>query len=34
MPAPTKGPSTLYDKIFESHIVREDGDTALLYIDR
>ncbi len=25
---------TLYDKIWESHIVREDGDTALIYIDR
>lgn len=25
---------TLYDKLFDSHVVREDGGTALLYIDR
>ncbi len=25
---------TLYDKIWQAHIVREDGDTALIYIDR
>jgi len=25
---------TLYDKIWESHVVREEGDTALIYIDR
>jgi len=27
-------PTTLYDKIFASHIVRQDGDTSLIYIDR
>ncbi len=25
---------TLYDKLWEDHVVREEGDTALLYIDR
>lgn len=25
---------TLYDKIWQSHVVREDDDTALIYIDR
>ncbi len=25
---------TLYDKIWDAHVVRQDGDTALLYIDR
>jgi 3-isopropylmalate/(R)-2-methylmalate dehydratase large subunit len=29
------GPRTLYDKLFDSHVVREESDgTALLYIDR
>ena len=27
-------PATLYDKIFKRHIVREDNDTFLIYIDR
>ena len=27
-------PTTLYDKIFKRHIVREDNDTFLIYIDR
>ncbi|SFC98540.1 3-isopropylmalate/(R)-2-methylmalate dehydratase large subunit [Bosea sp. CRIB-10] len=31
----TKAPSTLYDKIFEDHVVdRQDDGTCLLYIDR
>lgn len=31
----TKGPQTLYDKIFDDHIVdRQDDGTCLLYIDR
>ncbi|KAF2836088.1 hypothetical protein M501DRAFT_997328 [Patellaria atrata CBS 101060] len=35
MPGAVKGPQTLYDKVFEQHIVdqRDDG-TVLLYIDR
>ncbi|KAF5369899.1 hypothetical protein D9758_001238 [Tetrapyrgos nigripes] len=35
MPAPTTGPRTLYDKIWDDHIVeqKEDG-LALIYIDR
>ena len=27
-------PATLYEKIFNRHIVREDSDTFLIYIDR
>ena len=27
-------PKTLYEKLFESHIVREDAGTYLIYIDR
>ncbi|KAF2218027.1 hypothetical protein CERZMDRAFT_31209 [Cercospora zeae-maydis SCOH1-5] len=35
MPGVVKGPSTLYDKVFEQHIVDEKPDgTVLLYIDR
>ncbi|KAL2217888.1 putative 3-isopropylmalate dehydratase [Thermoascus aurantiacus ATCC 26904] len=35
MPAPDKKPKTLYDKVFEDHIVHEQEDgTILLYIDR
>ncbi|KAG5298102.1 3-isopropylmalate dehydratase [Histoplasma ohiense] len=35
MPAPDKKPKTLYDKIFQDHIVKEQEDgTILLYIDR
>ncbi|KAF2484902.1 3-isopropylmalate dehydratase [Neohortaea acidophila] len=35
MPGAVKGPQTLYDKVFESHIVNEQDDgTILLYIDR
>ena len=31
----TKGPQTLYDKIFDDHVVdRQDDGTCLLYIDR
>ena len=26
--------STLYEKIFKRHVVREDNDTFLIYIDR
>ncbi|KAK7470854.1 3-isopropylmalate dehydratase [Stygiomarasmius scandens] len=35
MPAPTTGPRTLYDKIWDDHVVeqKEDG-LALIYIDR
>ncbi|KAG9544313.1 hypothetical protein KCU77_g4880, partial [Aureobasidium melanogenum] len=35
MPGVVKGPRTLYDKVFQDHIVdeRDDG-TILLYIDR
>ncbi|KAF2091607.1 hypothetical protein K490DRAFT_61040 [Saccharata proteae CBS 121410] len=35
MPGAVKGPRTLYDKVFEDHIVDEKDDgTVLLYIDR
>ncbi|KAK2735778.1 3-isopropylmalate dehydratase [Myotisia sp. PD_48] len=35
MPAPDKKPKTLYDKVFQDHIVNEQDDgTILLYIDR
>ncbi|CAK4030806.1 3-isopropylmalate dehydratase [Lecanosticta acicola] len=35
MPGAIKGPSTLYDKVFEQHIVDEKPDgTIILYIDR
>ncbi|RMX72047.1 hypothetical protein D0869_15016, partial [Hortaea werneckii] len=35
MPGAVKGPRTLYDKVFEDHIVNEQDDgTVLLYIDR
>ena len=31
----TKAPTTLYDKIFEDHVVdRQDDGTCLIYIDR
>jgi 3-isopropylmalate dehydratase len=33
MPSATKKPRTLYDKVFEDHIVNEQSDgTILLYI--
>lgn len=35
MPGAVRGPRTLYDKVFEDHIVNEQDDgTVLLYIDR
>lgn len=35
MPSLVKGPQTLYDKVFEEHIVNErDDGTILLYIGR
>lgn len=35
MPAAEKAPQTLYDKVFQAHIVDEKLDgTILLYIDR
>jgi homoaconitase/3-isopropylmalate dehydratase large subunit len=35
MPSAVKPPQTLYDKVFEDHIVEEKEDgTILLYIDR
>ncbi|KAF2163847.1 hypothetical protein M409DRAFT_68129 [Zasmidium cellare ATCC 36951] len=34
MPAAVRGPSTLYDKVFEQHIVDENDGTITLYIDR
>ena len=35
MNAPVNGPKTLYDKIFDDHVVsRQDDGTCLLYIDR
>ncbi|KAK5708687.1 3-isopropylmalate dehydratase [Elasticomyces elasticus] len=35
MPGAVKGPHTLYDKVFEDHIIDEqEGGTILLYIDR
>lgn len=35
MPSLVKGPQTLYDKVFQDHIVNEQDDgTILLYIDR
>jgi len=35
MPGTVKGPQTLYDKIFEAHIVDEKDDgTCLLYIGK
>ena len=35
MPGAISGPRTLYDKVFDDHIVnQQDDDTILLYIDR
>ena len=34
MPGVIQGPRTLYDKVFDSHIVNEDDGNVLLYIDR
>lgn len=35
MNAPTSGPRTLYDKVFDEHVVaRQEDGTCLLYIDR
>ncbi len=35
MNAPTSGPRTLYDKVFDDHVVaRQEDGTCLLYIDR
>lgn len=34
MSTATSNSKTLYDKIWDEHVVRADGDTALLYIDR
>lgn len=35
MPGAVRGPRTLYDKVFEDHIVNEQDDgTILIYIDR
>ncbi|KAL2356456.1 3-isopropylmalate dehydratase [Cryomyces antarcticus] len=34
MPSVVRGPRTLYDKVFEDHIVHEQEGSVLLYIDR
>ncbi|KAK9450731.1 aconitase family-domain-containing protein [Limtongia smithiae] len=34
MPSAVSGPRTLYDKVFDDHIVRDEDGTYLLYIDR
>lgn len=34
MPGAVRGPSTLYDKVFEQHIVDDNDGTITLYIDR
>ncbi|KAK9472961.1 aconitase family-domain-containing protein [Dipodascopsis tothii] len=34
MPSAVTGPRTLYDKIFDDHLVSSDNGTGLLYIDR
>ena len=35
MPSAESGPKTLYDKVFQDHIVNEQEDgTCLIYIDR
>jgi 3-isopropylmalate dehydratase len=34
MPAPTSAPRTLYDKVFDDHVVHSGSGDTLLYIDR
>lgn len=34
MPAPTSAPRTLYDKVFDDHVVQEGEGDTLIYIDR
>ncbi|OCF36889.1 3-isopropylmalate dehydratase, large subunit [Kwoniella heveanensis BCC8398] len=34
MPAPTSAPRTLYDKVFDDHVVRSGEGDTLIYIDR
>jgi 3-isopropylmalate dehydratase len=34
MPAPTSAPRTLYDKVFDDHVVYSGEGDTLLYIDR
>lgn len=34
MPAPTTQPRTLYDKVFDDHVVHSGEGDTLLYIDR
>ena len=34
MPAPTVAPRTLYDKVFDDHVVTSGEGDTLLYIDR
>jgi hypothetical protein len=34
MPATTSGPRTLYDKVFDDHLVYEGEGDTLIYIDR
>lgn len=34
MPAPTTRPRTLYDKVFDDHVVKSGEGDTLLYIDR
>ncbi|KAK9352409.1 aconitase family-domain-containing protein [Lipomyces doorenjongii] len=34
MPSAVEGPRTLYDKIFDDHVVKAENGTYLLYIDR
>ncbi|KAK9479177.1 aconitase family-domain-containing protein [Lipomyces japonicus] len=34
MPSAQSGPRTLYDKVFDDHIVKEENGTYILYIDR
>ncbi|KAK9466872.1 aconitase family-domain-containing protein [Lipomyces arxii] len=34
MPSAVEAPRTLYDKVFDDHVVKEDNGTYLIYIDR
>lgn len=34
MPAPTSAPRTLYDKVYDDHLVYSEEGQSLIYIDR
>jgi 3-isopropylmalate dehydratase len=34
MPAPTTAPRTLYDKVFDDHVVKSGSGDTLIFIDR